>query len=96
MYKITGFPFLFYLYKLDTDPYDMRKKFYLFSREHEWLLGQMAVDLMVSGENDEKINTEEYHNGSPKELLLNDVLQHILFKNEIKNRLEWKVYISKE
>jgi hypothetical protein len=73
--KITGIPILFYLWKLDTDPYDMRKKFYLFNRDHEWRLGQMAVDLMVSGENDEKVDTNEYHNGSDKELLLNDILQ---------------------
>jgi hypothetical protein len=53
----------------------LRKKFYLFSRNHEWLLGQMAVDLMVSGDNNEKIDEKTYHKGSAKELLLNDILQ---------------------
>jgi hypothetical protein len=31
MLKLSLLPLAFYLYKLDTDPYDNTKKFYLFS-----------------------------------------------------------------
>jgi hypothetical protein len=48
----------------------------------------------MSGEKEK--DKEMYHQGTAKEILLNDILQQILIKNEVKNRLEWKVYISKE
>lgn len=39
---------------------------------------------------------KKFHKGSKYELLLNDLLQHILEKQGVQNRREWRVYISKE
>ena len=87
MGKIMSVPALFWLIKLDTDPYDRRKKFYLFNPHQEWVLGNMIIDY------DE---TKNFHNGSEIDFLMNDMLQHILRKNNVPNRLEWKVHVSKD
>ena len=41
-------------------------------------------------------SANQMHDGTPEHLLMNDMMQHILQKNGVENRLEWRVHISKE
>lgn len=78
---------------MDDCPYDHRKKFYIFNPLQEWKLGQKIVDAAFFGDDYSK---NQMHDGTPEHLLLNDMMQHILQKNGVENRLEWRVHISKE
>lgn len=89
MAKFASVPTAFYLYGLDRDPYDGKLKYYMMSPKNEWALGQTLFQYGIADNADTKL----LKNGQV-EVLLNDILQHILKKNDIPNRELWHVHVA--
>lgn len=87
MAKFASVPTIFYLYGLDRDPYDNKLKYYMFGPKTEWMIGQAIFEYGLKNE------TKLLKNGQI-EILLNDILQHLLKKNDIPNRQDWHVHVS--
>ena len=89
MAKFASVPTMFYLYGLDRDPYDGKYKYYMLGPKTEWYIGQQLfqIGMVDSG-------SPKFLKNGQMEVLLNDILQHLLIKNDIPNREDWHVHVA--
>ena len=60
------FPLALYCYKLDIDPYDKSRKFYLFNKKHEKDIGKWIFEKMIV-DREEKAKQKYLHKGTKEE-----------------------------
>ena len=77
--KIMAIPTGFYIAKLDHDPYDNRKKFYLFNPKNEKIIGDQLFKPDPSEYKEKMLSAPD----SPESIFMNELLQYLLRKNGV-------------
>ena len=80
--KLMALPMGCYLYGLQPDPWDGHYKYYMMRPPTEWAIGK---ELFNAQFNQDSADAPRLLKGGEIELLLNDILQHVLEKNGINN-----------